>query len=101
MHQHSNPALPDLPPSFRLTNPRSARPTPTRDGVLSIKVAVDSQEPVPQEPPADGAQQEPRYRIHRVNCDSDLVNVAVTLELEFSDINIPNYYAVTTDEDDE
>ena len=28
MHQRSNPALPDLPPFFRLTNPRSARPTP-------------------------------------------------------------------------
>ena len=28
MHPRSNPALPDLPPSFRLTNPRSARPTP-------------------------------------------------------------------------
>ena len=26
--QRSNPALPDIPPSFRLTNPRSARLTP-------------------------------------------------------------------------
>ena len=29
MHPRSNPAHPDLPPSFRLTNPRSARPPPT------------------------------------------------------------------------
>ena len=29
MHPRSNPALPDLPQFFRLTNPRSARPTPT------------------------------------------------------------------------
>ena len=29
MHPRSNPALPDLPPSFWQTNPRSARPTPT------------------------------------------------------------------------
>ena len=29
MQPRSNPALPDLHPSFRLTNPRSARPTPT------------------------------------------------------------------------
>ena len=29
MHPRSNPALPDLHPSFRLTNPRSVRPTPT------------------------------------------------------------------------
>ena len=28
MHPRSNPALLDLPPSFLLTNPRSARPTP-------------------------------------------------------------------------
>ena len=28
MHPRSNSALPDLPPSFRPTNPRSARPNP-------------------------------------------------------------------------
>ena len=29
MHPRSNPALPDLHPSFQLINPRSVRPTPT------------------------------------------------------------------------
>ena len=38
----------------------------TRDCVLFIKVAVDSHGPGLQETSADGAEQETRYRIHRV-----------------------------------